>query len=146
MKTLFNSRDVAALKERLNRLTMDTTPKWGSLSVSQMVCHLHDQLNYALTNRDAVKLLDGPSMFMRHLIRLYLPWPRGARTFKEMLVTETESLERDIEKVSRKMDEFCRATDQEEWAFHPFFGQLNGKAWAKLGWRHMDFHLKQFGV
>ena len=146
MKTMFNSRDVAALKERLGRLTVDSKPKWGSMSVSQMVCHLYDQLRYALAFQGEVKVMDGPNMFMRHLIRLYLPWPKGARTVKEMMITSPESLEGDIERLMALMDDFFHASGQKQWAVHPFFGPLNGKAWAKLGWRHTDFHLKQFGV
>jgi hypothetical protein len=29
---------------------------------------------------------------------------------------------------------------------HPVFGTLSGKAWGALGWRHLDHHLRQFGV
>lgn len=29
---------------------------------------------------------------------------------------------------------------------HPFFGKMSAQEWAVLGYRHMDHHLKQFGV
>jgi hypothetical protein len=32
------------------------------------------------------------------------------------------------------------------WTPHPAFGNLNGRSWGVLMWRHMDHHLRQFGV
>ena len=114
--------------------------------MSQMVCHLVDQMDYALTHAEEVKLMGGPPMFIRHLVRLYLPWPKGAPTMKEMLVTEPASLAADVEKVARLMDDFNRGADKTDWPVHPFFGALDAGGWAKLTWRHNDYHLKQFGV
>ena len=146
MNTMFDSRAVASLQERLARVTADTRGRWGSFTVSQMVCHLVDQMDYALSHTGEVKLMGGPPMFIRHLVRLYLPWPKGAPTMKEMLVTEPASLAADIDNASRLMDDFRRATDKTGWPVHPFFGPLNAHGWAKLTWRHNDYHLKQFGV
>ncbi|WP_424351099.1 DUF1569 domain-containing protein [Lutimonas sp.] len=28
---------------------------------------------------------------------------------------------------------------------HPFFGELNREEWARLVYKHLDHHLKQFG-
>jgi hypothetical protein len=29
---------------------------------------------------------------------------------------------------------------------HPAFGRLSGRAWGALVYRHMDHHLRQFGL
>ncbi len=29
---------------------------------------------------------------------------------------------------------------------HPFFGNLNSEEWDTLNWKHLDHHLRQFGV
>jgi len=29
---------------------------------------------------------------------------------------------------------------------HPFFGTLSADEWGKLTWKHIDHHLRQFGV
>ncbi len=146
MRTMFEARDVAMLQERLNRLTADAKPKWGSFDVNRMVCHLADQIRFALSVELEVEVMKGPPMFIRHLIRLYLPWPKGAATVKEMLETDPVALEDDICTVSKLMDDFLKVADRADWPNHPFFGPLDGKAWAKLTWRHTDYHLKQFRV
>ena len=29
---------------------------------------------------------------------------------------------------------------------HPFFGRMTGEEWDRLLWKHLDHHLRQFGV
>jgi hypothetical protein len=29
---------------------------------------------------------------------------------------------------------------------HPMFGRMTTEQWQRWGWRHMDHHLRQFGV
>jgi hypothetical protein len=29
---------------------------------------------------------------------------------------------------------------------HPFFGQMSRTEWGRLTWKHLDHHLRQFGV
>ena len=33
-----------------------------------------------------------------------------------------------------------------EWQEHPAFGRLARRAWGVLAYRHLDHHLRQFGV
>jgi Protein of unknown function (DUF1569) len=32
------------------------------------------------------------------------------------------------------------------WPEHPVFGEMTPRAWCVLGYRHMDHHLRQFGI
>jgi hypothetical protein len=32
------------------------------------------------------------------------------------------------------------------WPRHPYFGQLNGRMWADVTAKHINHHLRQFGV
>ena len=38
-----------------------------------------------------------------------------------------------------------RVRQQKNLNEHPFFGELNRKEWARLTYKHLDHHLKQFG-
>ena len=145
-RSLFDERAVAAMQKRLARLSADSVPRWGSFTAVRMVGHLVKVMDYALHHEDKIDVIPGPPMFIRHLLRLYLPWPKGAPTRKEMLETDTESLAEAVEQASSLLDEFTRSADKPDWPVHPFFGQLDGKDWAKLMYRHNNYHLKQFGV
>ena len=33
-----------------------------------------------------------------------------------------------------------------KWGAHPAFGRLSGVEWGRICWKHLDYHLRQFGV
>lgn len=146
MNSLFHEKAAEAMRKRLQLLEEGTVPRWGSFTACRMVGHLAKVMDYALHHEDKIDVITGPPMFIRHLIRLYLPWPKGAPTRKEMLETDTESLADAVGQASALLIEFSRAAEKPDWPVHPFFGQLDGKGWAKLMCRHNNYHLKQFGV
>lgn len=148
MKSLFNTNDLNKMIERVKKLKPDAKPSFGSFTPHRMICHLMDQMNYGLGNKEEdTNVLQGPPMFVRHMVRLYLPWPKGkAQTYPNMLETKPEEWEKDMDKLIGIMKEFPKNRQQEKWNSHPFFGALDGKAWAKLAYKHNDFHFKQFGI
>jgi hypothetical protein len=44
------------------------------------------------------------------------------------------------------MDRFAARGQDGPWVDHPAFGRLSPRAWGVLVYRHMDHHLRQFGV
>ncbi|MFC6245379.1 DUF1569 domain-containing protein [Flavobacterium psychroterrae] len=40
----------------------------------------------------------------------------------------------------------CNTQSTENWTPHVLFGHLTDKQWSKLLTKHIDYHLKQFGV
>ena len=148
MKHLFNLRDVEELKARVRRLEPGITPKWGSFNPHRMLCHLSDQIEYALEIKGNSHFKkEGPPMFIRKLVRLYMPMPKGKiKTDPDMLVTQPGEWEQDKDRMLTLIDCFSNANDTEDWPVHPFFGPLKGLDWARLTWRHVDHHLRQFGV
>lgn len=148
MKSMFDKDVVAALKTRVENLKMDAAPQWGSFNVHGMVCHLMDALKYPLGKLEEVKELEkGPPMFLRHLIRLYVPIPKArVQTSPVMLTTSPEEFEKDKALLLELMDRFPAERDRREWPMHMFFGHIGGLGWARITVRHMNHHLKQFGV
>lgn len=146
MKSMFCEEDVSRLKERVQRLTPEHSPRWGRMRAGKAVCHLADSVEYALSEPDpSVEVMKGPPMVVRHVFRLWLPWPKGAPTVDEMMQTEPGDFDTDRNRLLRKMDCMLKKR-RDTWPVHPFFGPLDGLAWARLTWRHIDHHLKQFGL
>ncbi len=119
---------------------------WGRLSAREMVCHLADQL--------AVALGDIPSKptgnlftktFAKWLV-LYGPFPspKGkVSTVPEMLTTQPSNWEEDTARFESLLS---RLVDAETLAPHPAFGRLSHRQWSILAAKHIDHHLRQFGV
>src|SRR5690349_14639038 len=51
-----------------------------------------------------------------------------------------------IAELHATLDRFASREGETKWPEHPVFGALTGRAWGALGWRHLDHHLRQFGV
>lgn len=146
MKNMRDKTAVSDLQARLSRIEPNTLAKWGKFDAPGMLCHLIDQMNFVVSPPEDVTLENGPPMIVRHLVRLYLPWPKGAPTVDAMLTTKPDSWDADSATVSELMGQFAELPDSHSWPNHPFFGTLDGKGWGALTWRHTNHHFKQFGV
>lgn len=136
---------------RLGRLQPDSPRPWGTLTPNEMLCHLADSFRTMLGLRQASPL---PSTRLRRtatrLIALHtpLPWPHGIPTRPEVnpkqLGTKPASFDADRVAVIDLMQRFV-APDA-AYHDHPIFGALTRDEWLVWGHRHMDHHLRQFGI
>ena len=91
------------------------------------------------------------NLFVRHwplnaLIAWFMPFPRGLPTMKALISRPPEGMDLDLATLSDCLESFARSTHRSDPPQHPALGKLSGRAWARLGYRHMDHHLRQFGV
>jgi hypothetical protein len=81
---------------------------------------------------------------LKQLMIYWLPFPRGIPTSPELV--GRRPLEWSIESaaVRKHVESFenPRATSPE----HPVFGKMTPRAWSVFAYRHMDHHLRQFGI
>jgi Protein of unknown function (DUF1569) len=146
LPTLLNQTDREAILERLQRMTPDRTPTWGTLTAPRLLCHLADQLRVAL----------GLIPVARHdtlLSRTVLKWlvvdtpfqapPGKVTTAPEMLTSVPTIWSGDMESVQTLIR--CITTTPTT-AIHPVFGPLTHDEWCRLAWKHLDHHLRQFGL
>lgn len=151
MKNLLNAADREALIARLQSLTPDKPRKWGTMDAAQVVPHLTDPLRVAIGDRAAQPM---KSMFSNPLVSAlavwWMPWPKGAPTAEEFIQgkrgTSPTEFERDKQALLLTIHRF--ANHPEDLPLHPspVFGTLSRRAWGRLMWRHLDHHLRQFGV
>ena len=79
-----------------------------------------------------------------------LPWPKGAPTAPEFLpgtgMTTPTDFERDKAALVDVLRQFSEREVTSSFSPSPVFGRLSRRAWGRLMWRHLDYHLHQFGV
>lgn len=146
MHTLWNESDRTAVIARLGRLSPTATPQWGTLTAPKMVTHVTDALRAGFGELP-VERFPGPLQHwpLNALVIYVLPWPKGAPTAPELLARTPAEWQEGIAALTAAIDRFAARSPQDTWVPHAAFGHINGKAWGRLQFRHLDHHLRQFG-
>ncbi len=148
MPTLADGPTRAATVQRIQRLAPDTTPSWGQLRAPQMLAHCADALRMAYGDlpcaaKDVPLARFAPvKWLMLHVI----PFPKGAPTARELLSRDPAAWGDEREAIVELVERFGREQSRAVWPAHPLFGPLSGAEWGTLAWKHLDHHLRQFGV
>jgi Protein of unknown function (DUF1569) len=149
MSTLADRGVRAECKARIARLDPNSPAQWGRMTARQMVCHLNDSFRVGLSEKYASP---ATSLWQRTLVkwvalRTPIQWPRGVPTRPEVAQgvggTPPGVWESDREDLIRLLDAFA---DCRNFGAHPTFGRLSRSDWLIWGYRHLDHHLRQFGV
>jgi hypothetical protein len=145
MKSFFDDDVRRSLLARIAQVTPESRPQWGKMNAEQMLTHLVQSMRMA-TGELPAKSKKLPMRFfpLRELIVYWLPWPKGSPTAPELLPPNSESVETCKRELTRLAGEFIE--HKNEWPEHPAFGKLNRAGWGVLVRRHVDHHLRQFGV
>ena len=97
MKNIFKKDTSEELIARIEKLTPETQPLWGKMSVSQMMAHCN--VAYDMTYTDKYPK---PTGFKKFLIKLFAknlvvgpkPYKKNMRTAPEFLITDPRDLKR----------------------------------------------------
>ena len=147
MRSVWNEAERRELKERLDRLTPQHAAKWGRLTAPQMVVHLADALRMA-TGEIAVAPKNMVLRYtpLKQLVIYWLPFPKGAPTAPELLARTPADWPAETADLHAELDRLAARGPAALVETHPAFGRLTGRDWGVLIYRHMDHHLRQFGV
>ena len=146
MKSIWQKPSREKLERRLDKLTANTPAKWGKFTAPQMVCHLIEALRMGLGE---IKVPPRNTPFKRfplkQLIIYVAPFPKGAPTAPELLARQPQEWNGEVEQLKDLLSRFAGGSFK-NFPEHPAFGQLSRTAWGVLVYKHMDHHLRQFGV
>jgi len=147
VKNLWEADARQEISERIDLLTPDSTAKWGKFTATQMMAHLVDGLRMA-TGELVAKDKKLPIRFtpLKQLIIYGPPFPRNSPTAPELLARKPEDWDAECASLRRMMEVFAGRKPGAKLPRHPAFGNLSRQAWGALGYKHIDHHLKQFGV
>jgi hypothetical protein len=138
----------AAILQRIDRLTAESTPAWGRMNVSQMLTHITDALRMALGE---IHVKDKHIPLVRHFpfkqLALYVvPFPKGSPTAPELLARVPESFEAERVQCKSFVSRFDPTNGALRLAPHPIFGPMTPHQMGTLVYKHIDHHLRQFRV
>lgn len=147
MPSIYNTNDNQQLIERINRLTPSTPALWGKMSVDQMLKHCNAASEVAFGTKD-LKI----NFFMKLLGKMLKnkvfnsDFKRNSPTAPEFVFKESYDFENSKNELIKNVTLFANGHETIKVMNHPFWGKMTYEDWDKLMWRHLDHHLRQFGV
>jgi hypothetical protein len=153
LNTIARESNRAALVGRLHRLTPSTERRWGTLTAAEMLCHLGDSCESVL----GLRVPPGPpaSGRARPLLKWFilyapLPWPKGVRTRPGVDPhregTRPGDFESDRARAIRGLNALAVAPAEGLNPFHFMVGPMSRQDWQRWAHKHVDHHLRQFGL
>ena len=134
---------------RINTLTSQTEHKWGKMKAAQMLAHCRIGLETAMGAGENKQHLMGKLVgwMAKKMIFTDKPWKPNMPTDKNFIVTGERNFEEEKQKLVSKVREFAAlGPERFQNCVHPFFGKLKPDEWNILQHKHLDHHLRQFGV
>jgi hypothetical protein len=139
-----------ALISRFFTLMPDTQRRWGTMTAGQMLVHCADQLRVSRGEKPVT------SLRVPGLLKPLLKWYFVTR-LKEFKPNMKTMYELDAKGGMTPPTSF--ATDHatligllaptqysRTGVDHPLFGHLSAQEFGEITWKHLDHHLRQFGV
>ena len=153
MKTLFTQEGKDAIIQRINKLTPHSQKQWGKMNVSQMLAHAQKPLEvaigtHALDNSIMLKVLS--ALFGKAAKKKYIQnemLDKNSPTAPSFKIIDKRDFEKEKHQLIEDINKFSEMGMAKKLGDrHPFFGLMTHEDWDLLQWKHLDHHLKQFGV
>ena len=147
LKNLFDPAVKQEILERINRLTPQSQPHWGKMNVSQMLAHVQMPIGSA-TGLHSIRR----TLFGRIVGRFAKPMMYSEKPFKQNLPTDPSFImtgkEKEFSKEKENLVSLINSFQETSIVneVHPFFGRFTREQWSKAMYKHLDHHLRQFGV
>lgn len=149
MDSLFEKSVFDSLIDRIEQLQPTTHARWGTMGVAQMFAHLHEAFTVPLQTKQHKRMMLG-YIFGRYFKSKAIddsPIAKNLKTVPGFLVTTIKEFTNEKKLLIESILTFHnKKAVGIGTVSHPFFGKLTGEEWGKGMNKHVDYHLKQFGV
>jgi len=149
MESLFDPACRDRVLARIQRLRPDSQPEWGKMDAAQALSHcalaMETATGDATLSRPLVARLVG-WMFRKSMLGPK-PYGKDGPTHPQLVVKEPKDFAREQARLLAVVRKFHQAgpagAAHHE---HALLGKLSGEEWERFLHKHLDHHLRQFGV
>jgi len=150
LPNIYSQSVAQELINRINKLTPQTQPKWGTMDVSKMLAHCCVTYEYIFEERN-----DKPNFLMKLMLKAFVknavvsetPYKHNERTGPAFIIADAKDFEKEkarlityINKVVEKGESFFNGKKSVS------FDELTPAEWNNMMYKHLNHHLTQFGV
>jgi len=149
MKNLFQPETIDEIVSRIDKLQPASARQWGKMDLAQMMAHCSATLDMASgrMNRPRVFIgrLIGP--FVKSIFTNEKPFSKNSPTDEKLVIADQRDFAREQDQLKLKLRQFHQGGEAQCTRHpHPFFGTLTPQQWSRGMYKHLDHHLRQFGV
>lgn len=150
MKNVFDPADVTDFIGRINQLDTQTKALWGKMTPAQMLAHCNVTYELVYTSKHPK-----PNFILKFILKMFVkqtvvsekPYPQNGQTASYFVINDQKDFEAEkirlINHINKTHD--LGASHFEGKESHSF-GPLTTTEWNNLFSKHLDHHLRQFGV
>lgn len=147
MKTVFDKTTRDELINRVNSLNEKSTSLWGKMNVYQMVKHCTLWEEMMQGKRKYKQAFIGRffgKMALKNVLKNDAPLKRSTPTLPELKITGSGDVAVEKAKWISKIEGYVDFSN--DGFVHPFFGRMTKEQIGCVVYKHIDHHLRQFGV
>lgn len=149
MKSLFSPEAQSEILDRLETLTPNSEPQWGSMDVAQMLKHVKTTLKIA-TGEVSLRTPPWYKKVLFSLMKSTLyndkPWKKNLPTARKLKMTQPEDFAKEKMELKATIDDFLQLSFPDGKKTHPIFGTFTKEQWGKMQYKHLNHHFTQFGA
>jgi hypothetical protein len=149
MKNLFQPITLNTIKERIEKLKPTSERQWGKMNVAQMMAHCSAALEVATGRKFPKRILIGRifGSYLKPILTNDRPLKRNTPTDKSFIISDERDFNKEKARLLALIDEFSSGGETKVTRHpHPFFGKITPDEWSSGMFKHLDHHLRQFGV
>lgn len=151
MENIFDAATVQQYINRINQLSPNAAPLWGTMNAAQALAHMNVAYELVFEPQKHKKAGMIAKFIMKNFVKPKVvseaPYPKSSPTGPMFKVAEKQ----DFEQEKKRLIGFLQKTQQlGEAAFDGkeshSFGALKAAEWNNMFAKHLNHHLSQFGV
>jgi len=150
MKTIFEKETYDELLTRLGNVSPECERQWGKMTPCQMMEHTARVLEMATSEEQPMKQIflgKAISWIFKNSFLGEKPFGKNAPTGPDYVIKDEPEMEQTRQRLKQLITKFhSLGSEGLDGNVHPFFGKLTGKQWGETQYKHVDHHLRQFGV
>jgi hypothetical protein len=150
MGNIFNQQDVQAFVARVDKLTADSKPQWGGMSVDKMLAHCNVAYEMALENNHPkpgkLKIFLIKSL-IKPMVCTEKPYKKNGRTHPAFVIVDERNFETEKTRLINYLNNVQKLGEKhfDNKESHSM-GKLTVLEWNNMFSKHLNHHLAQFGV
>ena len=150
MKNIFEIQTINEFKSRINQLDNNAQAQWGKMNLYQMLKHCSDNESMLVRERNFSRVFMGRifgKMALKSNIGNDKPLAKNSPTHPDLKIKGDGDVEQQKQIWIAELEKYpkMKSSDYNDF-IHPFFGKMNSEQVSRFAYKHVDHHLRQFGV